>query len=509
MLITVSTLVRSFLAAMLELGNDEVYYVLYAMFPDWSHFDHPPMVGLVIQLFSLNLYYQGEFAIRLGAVVIGALNIWLMYRIGTRIRDERTDFFAALLYVSTLYGSVITGVFILPDTPQGLFWLSAIYLMVITLPQGAKARGYGNRMILLGLVLGVGMISKYTTVYLWLGAALYIGLFRREWLRSPYFYLAMAISFVILLPVLYWNYQHDFISFTFHSERVDTTDTGMRPDFFFREILGEMLYNNPVNVVLTLLALMMISTRKLALKKAYQAILVLSALPLIVTFLIISLFRETLPHWSAPGYVTLIFLAAAYLTNQGTRAARAYLMSALGFTSVIVLAGFIQIRFGIVHFEEATAYNRLGSNDPSVDMYGYRQAGEAFADIVTRDISSGEMPEESVLFGDNWFPLANYDYYAARPAGIRAMGISDLDHLHKYAWINREEGGFRDGMSGYFISDSRYYRIPESSLSAFFEITEAIDTIQIYRNDRIVKRVFVWRLKNMVTLPEDPLRDDR
>ena len=54
-LLILSTLIRGFLAAYLEFGNDEVYYWTYALYPDYSHFDHPPMVGCVIQVFSLNL----------------------------------------------------------------------------------------------------------------------------------------------------------------------------------------------------------------------------------------------------------------------------------------------------------------------------------------------------------------------------------------------------------------------------------------------------------------------
>ena len=79
LLIIISTIIRGFLAATLELGNDEVYYVLYARFPDWSHFDHPLMVGLVIQLFSLDLLFESEFFIRLSSIIFGAFNIWVIY----------------------------------------------------------------------------------------------------------------------------------------------------------------------------------------------------------------------------------------------------------------------------------------------------------------------------------------------------------------------------------------------------------------------------------------------
>ena len=47
-LLAVSAIVRGILAAWLEFGNDEVYYWTYALYPDWSHFDHPPTLILYI-----------------------------------------------------------------------------------------------------------------------------------------------------------------------------------------------------------------------------------------------------------------------------------------------------------------------------------------------------------------------------------------------------------------------------------------------------------------------------
>lgn len=52
-----------------------------------------------------------------------AAGTWLSYSIGKKIKNERTGWFAALLYNSSIYSSIIAGVFILPDSPQIIFWL--------------------------------------------------------------------------------------------------------------------------------------------------------------------------------------------------------------------------------------------------------------------------------------------------------------------------------------------------------------------------------------------------
>lgn len=509
LLIIISTLIRAFLATSLELGNDEVYYRLYALFPDWSHFDHPPMVGIVMQVFSLNMFLQTEFFLRLSALTFGAVNIWLMYRIGYQVKNERTGFIAALLYVASIYATVITGIFILPDTPQSIFWLLAILLMLKTLPKGPNAKGAFINMLLIGLAIGLGLLSKYTTIFLWLGLSMYVVLFRREWLKSTALYLGLLLTFVCALPIFIWNFQNDFISFTFHSERVDILGYLLNFNTFLTEILGEFVYNNPVNFILILIALFLVVNDRLKIRKSYQAILVLSSLPLIISIGIFSLFRETLPHWTAPAYTTLIVLAAATVDQLKSKLmAKGVVISALFLTGIVLTLGFFQINYGIINLSGDEDPNRLGKNDFSLDMYGYAQTGEQFAKIVERDIKSGVMPAESVFFGDNWFPLANYHFYAAYPLEMDVYGISDLHHLHKYAWVNEIQGGFQEGMTGYYITDSKYFRTPNKLIRDSFETVEAIDTIPIYRNGKLVKNAYVFRLKNMVKVPEDPFKGD-
>lgn len=109
LLLTLSAAIRAFLAWFTELGYDEVYYWTYAKYPDLSHFDHPPMVGWVIRFFSLDLLLQQEFFLRLGAVVIGTMNTWVIYRIGKWIKNDLTGLYAAFMYTASFYTSVVCG----------------------------------------------------------------------------------------------------------------------------------------------------------------------------------------------------------------------------------------------------------------------------------------------------------------------------------------------------------------------------------------------------------------
>ncbi len=506
-LIGVSVLIRGILAAVLELGNDEVYYRLYALYPDWSHFDHPLMVGLVMQIFSFNLFFDSEFFLRLSSLIFGAINLWIVFDIGKLIRNERTGFYATLLYTASIYAFVITGIFILPDTSQSLFWLLALRQMLRTLhfcPHQSKS---GIRMMGLGFLLGLGMLSKYTTIFLWFGIILYILFFNREWLRSKWLYLSIFISFLITLPILIWNMQNGFVSFGFQGERVNIFATGFNINYFLTELGGGFFYNNPVNFVLIMIAVFAAFKGKLKINRAYSQIILLTTLPLIFSFLFFSLFRSTLPHWSAPGYTSLVLLAAVWL-DQKKEVSKFMtfvpLSLALSLLILVLVLGFVQIRWSPLKIDHSTNYHDLGKHDPSLDLAGFHQTGEKFAKIVKRDQLNGTMPDDAILTGNNWFPLANYDYYAASPIGMKVYGIGSLDHIHKYAWINQQNCGFNLGMDAYYITDSRDYRSPFGVFEDYFETVESADTIQIYTGNKVVKRAFVFRLKNLQKIPDDP-----
>ena len=134
-LIAITSAFKIFIAATLELSVDEVYYWTYALYPDWSHFDHPPMVGFIIQLFSLNLLFDSELALRLGSIVISGLNTLVIYSIGKTIKNPLTGLYAALLLNASIYASVLAGNFIIPDTPQLLFWLLSLKYIIKSLPK--------------------------------------------------------------------------------------------------------------------------------------------------------------------------------------------------------------------------------------------------------------------------------------------------------------------------------------------------------------------------------------
>ena len=514
-LLAISAVVRGIAAASIEFGNDEVYYWTYALYPDWSHFDHPAMVGWVIQLFSLNLLLDSEFFIRLASIVFMTASTYVVFRLGKEIKNAQTGLYAALLYTASIYAFVITGVFIMPDTPLMLFWLLAAWMAIkylkVKVPEPVEGPTDSKTvlrqaqqpkfLLLFGLFAGLAMLSKYSGIFLWVGMGLYILLFNRKQLKNPYLYLALLISALCCLPILYWNLQNDFISFRFHGDRVG--GHVLNPATFGTELAGELFYNNPVNFVLAIMAIVAAFKGRISMDKGPLRLVLCITLPLIFVFLFFSLTRPTLPHWNAPAYCLLCLLTACMLStkhepSEGRFAIPKSIVAALGVVVFTVVFGVIEINTGFIPLDRHTEPEMLGRNDFTLDMYGWEQLETKFAALREQKIAEGVMKEEDGIVGDEWFPLANLDYYVARPLGMKVMGVGYLEKLHKYLWINDKRGGFTKGEDFWFITDSRYLKNPNGLYPGGFESIEPIDTITIERCGRPTKNFFVYTCKGLI-----------
>ena len=501
-LLAVSAIVRGVLAAWMEFGNDEVYYWTYALYPNWSHFDHPPMVGWVIQLFSLNLLLDSEFFIRLASVVIMTANTYIIYRIVKDLKDATTGFYAALLYTTSIYTFVITGIFIMPDTPLMLFWLLAVWMAVIYFKRLPTQQHSNSYMVLFGAFAGLAMLSKYSGIFLWVGMVLYILVFDRRPLKTWAFYCALLISLCAVMPVILWNIGNNFISFRFHGERVGGSSVNFGT--FGTELAGEFFYNSPVIFVMAIIAVIAAFKKRIHIEKSAQRLILCIALPMIAVFWVFSLMRPTLPHWNAPAFTLLIVLISCYLRDKNPTSEKLpkSITAALCFLLLTLVIGVAEIKTGFIPLDRHSKPEEIGRDDFTVDMYGWRQLGEKFADFRAEKIAEGVMNDEDGIVANQWFPLANLDYYVARPLGLRVMGLGWPEFLHEYLWINEKRGGFHLGENFWFLSDSRYPKDPTTTYQWYFKEIELVGTIEIDRCGKPAKNFFVYTCKDLYQEPE-------
>jgi 4-amino-4-deoxy-L-arabinose transferase-like glycosyltransferase len=489
-LILLATLIRCVIAFSIGLGNDEVYYVTYAQHLQWNYFDHPPLVALLIRVSTFNLSFTSDFFIRLGPILLAAANTYLMYAIGKKIKNERAGLLAALLYTSSIYASIIAGVFILPDAPQLFFWILSLYFIIHFI---ATEKSKNTYLILFGITTGLCIMSKVHGVFLWFGFGLYILIYNRKLLSNGYIYLAAFLSLLIISPILFWNIDNDFITYTFHSNRV-TIDRGLNPDSFIREFLGGAAYNNPINYAIIISALIGCWKNKINLSTNYSRILLLMSLPLIGILWFVSLFRDTLPHWSGPGYTALLLLAASYLSDLKIE----YRMLRFVTYANYLIVGVSLLGVLVLSFYPGTLGDTneasLGRKDVTLDMYDWNFFKKEFEKILLKDQASGTTKTDFII-NNKWFPGAHIDHYIAQPLAMNFVEIGTLADIHTYHWLNQYRKQLKKGDDAYFITVSNNFSDPNTIYKANFEKIHPPVIIKQYRGGKAVRNMLVYLMQ--------------
>jgi hypothetical protein len=505
-LIGISIIVKVILSYFIELGNDEVYYYTYAVQPDWNHFDHPGMVGWMMRITSLNLFWVNAFSMRLGSIICAALATYTIFKTGTLLKDERAGFIAAWMYTISIYTSIIAGLFVLPDSPQLLFFTWSIYWMVkyIQQPQDFKTKDW----LLLGLCIGLATLSKVHGLYLWIGFGAFILFHQTKTLQKRNLYLAILVTVICVLPILYWNIQNHFITYKFHSNRV--MHTGLLLDSFVQQIVGELIYQNPLVYVTVLIALvnykkMVPSNDSSNATRALPLLLWLS-LPLLFTFWALSLFNPTLPHWTGPAYISLFLISgvywSAYLGNKNS----AYelpgiLKYATGLLTGLIL-GVLLLIYVFPKQLGSTKFENLGEYNPINDLTGWEQFTNSFEMIVQNDISKGVMKPNTPIVIHKWFPGGHLLFYTARPLHMRVIAVGKLEDVHKFAWLNQTSQGLKLGEDAYYIVPSNLPVDPHVLYSDYFEQISQPDIVPLITKGVLLRNFYVYRLKNCKKIPQ-------
>jgi len=498
-LILIATLIRCISAMAVDLGNDEVYYLSYAHHLQWNYFDHPPLVALLIRLSTFNLHFTHAFFVRLGPILLAAINTLMLFNLVRKLKSEAAGFIVALLFTASAYCSVISGLFIMPDAPQICFWIIGIRLLTDIASPNISRSKLNLNLILFGIAAGLCIMSKIHGVFLWFGLLLYALTTYQKLLLNRYFYISGLLTAAIISPILIWNIHNNFITYNFHSSRV-TLNHGIHLLGFARELLGGILYNSPINYLLIVIALIAISRKKLAINPQVIKVLLFTSLPLIFVLLFTSLFRDTLPHWSGPAYISLIILAACHFAPiSGPATVKSNFLFKLPYVAtlllfLIVFSGVVLVNYfpGTIGKQEKET---LGSGDFTLDLYGWQDLAHEFKLLRQRNISAG-ISNTSFIISNKWFPGAHIDNYVTQPLGLSFIAIGNLDNIHTYAWLNHYRKPLKNGDDAYFITLSNNYANPNLQYSHLFrKITKSVSIPQL-RNGKPVRNMLIYLLKD-------------
>lgn len=372
---------------------DEAQYWTWSQNMAWGYFSKPPGVAALIWL-STALFGDGIVGVKALAMLCYPLAAGVCWAIARRLYDERVAFWSAIA-VLTLPMFAWLGLFVSTDALLTLFWALALWTYLRALDSDA----WGD-WLLLGLVCGLGLLSKYTMAA-WLGAAfLHLVFFHRARLASAKPWLAAGLALLILSPNLYWNFANDFptLKHTAHItlERKSGGGLATLGEFWGAQWLAFGPVLGSVFVLLLLRA-------RQSWRDDRTRLLLWFALPLWAVVSVQALKGGANANWAAPAFAPAAIAAVAWLLQRGKQK---WLIAGLAFNVVVVGIAYHWPQLNAMVGSEKTA-----KLNPYKRAQGWDELGRQLRPVV-------QAHPDAVLVADNRTLLAHmlYELRDLKPA---------------------------------------------------------------------------------------------
>ncbi|HJO12897.1 MAG: hypothetical protein CMQ17_13290 [Gammaproteobacteria bacterium] len=204
-------IVKLYLAAVLDLYSDEIFYWQESTHPALAYSDLPFMTAMLTGL-GAPLAPGQALAARSLFLALGSSLPFLVYWIARPVTSHLQALESAVLTLCLPLGAFV-GLLAVPDVPLLFFGLLSIGLFERALRRGDLKFWLGT-----GIVVACGLSTHYRFVLYPLATLIYLFFFHKKpghW-RTPGLWVAMGIALLGLVPVINFNLSNQLASASFY-----------------------------------------------------------------------------------------------------------------------------------------------------------------------------------------------------------------------------------------------------------------------------------------------------
>lgn len=477
----------------INLSFDEAQYWGWAQDLDWGYFSKPPMIAWMIWLTTAIGQSDAEPWVRLGATLSHLITALALFSVGARLAPPKiapqAGLWTAVMWI-VMPGVAISAMVISTDAFLLMFW--ALALVAYERALSSKRVGWW---VILGLWLGLGLLSKYAMAFFILGMALHLvwspmqrASLRKPW-RSPGPFVAVAIALLLYAPNWLWNQSHGFASYRHTGENANLEHGHLfNPDQLAEFVGSQFGVFGPFLFGALLVLLFWRAKRALSdhsptasgwdLAESRRLLIALAVPPLALICVQAFLSRAN-ANWAATAYVAATPLVVGWLLTVGGRW-RHLLSAALG----------LNLLATVVLYDLETLAHHAGFSEPARFDLQKRVRGWDEGGQWVRELKQ-DNPGLTLLYVDRKV-LASMLYYA-RPEGWDSVIFNPEQHvMNHYELTTTMEG--REGDDFLLITRDP----PDSNVSSFFA---AIQPIAVFRkpiHPKYTLTLYAYRAKGFL-----------
>jgi len=213
--------------------RDEFLHLVLADHLDWGYKEVPPFIALLAKI-TITVFGNSVFAARIFPTICSGLIVWLTGLITVELGGKKFAIALACLALIFSPAFAASGYLFQPVVFDQLWWVLAVWLLTRYCNTSAVKYLY-----LLGITVGLGMLTKYTMGFFTF--ALIFGIIiskQRKMLLNKHVIGAALLALIVFLPNLIWQFQHHLPVFTHMSALRESQLQYIKPsDFIMQEFL--------------------------------------------------------------------------------------------------------------------------------------------------------------------------------------------------------------------------------------------------------------------------------
>ncbi len=377
---------------------------------DWGFNKHPPLSAFAVEIFY-QIFGNQDWAYYLLSQIFVIIAFFGVYKFSEEFFNNKYYALLSVLLLEGIYFYNFTTPEFNVNVCQLPLWSLSIYFSWKCYKYD-KTQDY----IYLGLLMGLGILSKYLFLYLIIGIKFFfIYLIKRgKKIKFRNYFVAGPIAILILLPHLNWLSENEFSTITYGMKR-----TGGTGEFFDHLIYPLIFLGKQIGILIPFLLMFFLLVKKFKFKFSFKDekamflifTIIVPILGILFTSIIMGIKIRTM--WMTPFYlffgVLLIYLFQKNITNK--------------LKKFFVLLTFLILFSPIAYISVSLVNDKKRTDFP----------GKEIARLVQDKWDNNFTNEIKIVVGDEWY-AGNLSYH------LNSRPIWTNELKNKIININNSEG---------------------------------------------------------------------
>lgn len=474
----------------IELSKDEAYQWVWSKHPALSYFSKPPLIAWT-QWLGTRLWGDTELGVRFFSPVIAAALGIMLLRFFAREVSVRAGCILVLI-INTTPLLAVGGTLLTIDPLLILFWTAAM----LAGWRAIQPDGTTRHWLWTGLWMGLAFLGKYSALYQWFCWAVFFALWppARGHLRKPGPWLALGVNLLCTLPVLVWNFQHDWITLE-HVVSNGRLDRAWQPKWsYLLEFLGQT--GGLLHPVFFIAAGWAAVAFWRSGRRALPVFFFSMGAPVYLFHLLYTIHSRVQPNWIAPAVLPLLGLMVIHWEQrwrEGVLAVRRWLVAgvASGLALVVILHETDLI------FKIARRHLPVRA-DPLHRVRGWKVLA-ATVDLQRQKLLTEGRPVFIIaghygITGELTFYLPEAKA-AVRDTPLVYFLTSDHPQNQFYFWPGYQDE--RRGQNAIYVAETKTNEPPPAVVLDEFAEVRDLGLFPVMRNGRVLHTVQMYACRNL------------